>query len=39
MHDLGQYSLIQTGLNLVNKMLVIWQKQKQFNLFNVTGLY
>ena len=26
-------------LSWVNKMFIIWQKQEQFNSFNVTGLY
>ena len=26
-------------LSSVNKIFIIWQKQEQFNLFNLTGLY
>ena len=26
-------------VNSVNKMFIIWQRQEQFNSFNVTGLY
>ena len=36
-HDQGHDSPIQTDFGLVNKMFIIWQKQEQFNLFNVTG--
>ena len=37
-YDLGQDSPIQTSCS-VNKMFIIWQKQEQFNSFQVTGLF
>ena len=42
-HDQGQDSPIQTDLHVAQLIRClsqsIWQNQKQFNLFNVTGLY
>ena len=40
--DLGQDSPIQVDtdwLSSVNEMFIMWQKQEQFNSFNVTDLY